>query len=663
MAQTAEYMTIPAAKTSELTPSNGRPALKEFTSWSRSHGDAGSRRYSNLRQVHRGNVSQLHVAWTFRSGDGKGNIQANPVIVNGRMFAPTVGGSIVALDAATGKEIWRTPLGKQPAFRGLVHWAGDAKSGARLYMHCGAFLYALEANTGKLAAGFGNGGKVAANGVVAPVIVGDVLVSGLWNMVKGFDLRTGRELWSFHVLPEPGQFGAEEWQQPRMGGNIWGGIAADVERGIAYVSTGSPHPNFIGVNHPGDNLFANCVIALRAATGERIWHFQEIRHDIWDLDIPAPPVLVTVKRGGRMVDAVAQVTKMGNTLLLDRVSGKPLFPFRLRKAPSSNLPGEVAAAYQPDLELPQPFARQAFTEADVTDRTPEARAFVRKKLENATTGWFQPFEEGRPNAFFGIHGGAEWTGAAFDPASATLFVSSNEVPWIITVSKAKSGGPGQTVYAQLCAACHGNARQGSGAPALPLETMAARGAEKLTAIIRGGQGAMPPFRLPEKQLNAVVAFLLGNEKSPRQEEGAGRYVSNGYPKLLDHEGYPGSKPPWGTLNAIDLNTGRIRWRVPLGEYEELTRAGLPVTGTENFGGATVTAGGLVFCAGTRDHKIRAFDRDTGRELWSHRLPFGGYAPPATYEVDGRQYVVIAATSGGKLGGEEGDAYVAFALPR
>ncbi len=460
-----------------------------------------------------------------------------------------------------------------------------------------------------------------------------------------------------------GPFGVADSRPPRTGGNIWGGIAADVDRGIVYVSTGSPHPNFIGVNHPGDNLFANCVIALRAATGERIWHFQEIRHDIWDLDIPAPPVLVTVDRGGTRVDAVAQVTKLGNTLLLDRVTGKPLFPFRLRRAPASKLPGEQAAEYQPDVELPEPFARQAFTEADITDRTAKARAFVLKKLENATMGWFHPFEEGRPNVFFGVHGGAEWTGAAFDPQSSLLFVSSNEVPWIITVSRAKAVGPGQTAYAQLCSACHGNAREGAGAPALPVETMAARGIEKLNTIIRDGQGAMPPFRMTEKQRSAIVAYLLGKERSAGQNVGTGQYVYNGYPKLLDHEGYPGSKPPWGTLNAIDLSTGRIRWRVPLGEYDELTRVGVPPTGTENFGGAIVTAGGLVFCGGTRDHKIRAFDRDTGKELWSHRLPFGGYAPPATYEAGGRQYVVIPATGGGKLGGELGDAYVAFALPR
>jgi len=659
-----EFITIPAAKTGELTPSNGLPKKEQFISWTRSHGDAGSRRYSHLSRIHRGNVGDLRVAWEYRSGDGKGNIQANPVIANGRLFAPTVGGSVVALDAATGKELWRTRLGRQPAHRGLVYWPGDAAHPARLYLHAESHLYALDAQTGQPVIGFGTNGRVAANGVVAPVIVGDLVVSGLWNVVKGFDVVTGKEAWDFPILPETGKFGSEQWQQPHIGGNIWGGIAADIDRGIVYVSTGSPHPNFIGVTHPGDNLFANCVVALRAANGKRIWHFQEIRHDIWDLDIPAPPVLVTVKRDGRMVDAVAQVTKIGNTLLLDRVTGIPLFPFRMRKAAESNLPGERTAAYQPDLELPQPFARQAFTEADITERTPEARAFVRKKLENATMGWFQPFVEGRPNVFFGIHGGAEWTGAAFDPGAGTLFVSSNEVPWIITVSKAKAtASVGENTFAQFCSACHGKSRQGASGPALSLQMTAHIGATELAKTIRNGKGAMPPFRLPAAQLDAVVQYLLGQENAPTKPDAANPYTSNGYHKLLDDEGYPGSKPPWGTLNAIDLNTGRIRWRVPLGEYDELTRQGMPVTGTENFGGAIVTAGGLVFCGGTRDKKIRAFDKDPGRERWSYRLPFGGYAPPATYEVGGRQYVVIPASGGGKLADEQGDAYVAFALPR
>jgi quinoprotein glucose dehydrogenase len=446
-------------------------------------------------------------------------------------------------------------------------------------------------------------------------------------------------------------------------------MALDQVRGIAYVSTGSPHPNYLGMNYSGENLFANCVIALDAKSGKRMWHFQEIRHDIWDLDIPAPPNLVTVTREGRRYDAVAQVTKLGNVLLLDRVSGKPLFPFRLRRAPASALEGEQTAPYQPYAELPEPFAPQEFRAEDITDISPEAHAFVKDKIAGAKFGWFATFEDNRPLVFYGMHGGAEWPGAAFDPQSGMLYVAANHLPWVVTIARApmlpKRERPytqGHKTYLQSCSGCHGADRQGGMGP--PLFTAPRRlKDEQIVSAVRNGRGSMPSMPLAEEKLQPLIDFLLERDlpAGAVSPSGLSRYRFVGYSKLLDQDQRPGIKPPWGTLNAINLNTGRIAWRVPLGEYEELTRAGVPKTGTENFGGATVTAGGLIFCAGTRDRKIRAFDSASGRELWEHQLPFGGFAPPAVYEVRGRQYVVIASTGGGKLGGELGDAYVAFAL--
>ncbi len=415
-----QHKAIPAAKSSELTAANGHPGHDGFVQWHRSNGDSNSSRFSALDQIHRGNVKTLKVAWIYHSKDGEGNIQCNPIAVDGVLYAPTVGEHVVAIRADTGEELWRFKPEGRPAHRGLVYWKGDGKNAPRILFTAGRYLYALDPETGAPVAGFGERGKAPAGGVVAPAIYKHIVVVPVENEVKGFHVVTGELLWTFHIIPREGEFGHEKWEQPPLGANCWGGMAMDEQRGIAYFSTGSPHPNFIGVNHRGRNLFANSVIALKAETGRRLWHFQEIRHDIWDLDLPAPPSLVSITRDGRKFDAVAQVTKIGNTLLLDRVTGKPLFPFRLRRAPESKLVGEETWPYQPDLELPEPFARQAFTQEDVTDISPAARAFVLKQIANASLGWFTPFEDGKPNVFFGIHGGAEWMGAAFDPTTGWL---------------------------------------------------------------------------------------------------------------------------------------------------------------------------------------------------------------------------------------------------
>lgn len=673
---TSKYLILPAMRTSQLTHALDRSRPSVHRQWQRSHGDASSSRFSALDRINRRNVSHLQVAWVYHSKDGKDNIQCNPIIVDGVMYAPTAGRRVVAINAETGQEIWSFRPGGRPAHRGLLYWGGNRKDSKRLLFTSGASLWALDPKTGQPLKSFGDHGNVPANGVTAPVVFKDVVVVATTNQVKAFNVITGEPLWSFNAIPKAGEPYYETWSTRGGGANIWGGIAMDDDRGIVYVSTGSPHPNFIGVNHRGQNLFANSVIALDARSGKYLWHFQEIRHDIWDLDLPAPPNLVTITREGKRVDAVAQVTKLGNTLLLDRITGKPIFPFRLRKAPASGLGGEQTWPYQPDIELPQPFSRQTFTTAEVTNLSMASRESVLQQIAGANFGWFQPFTLNKPTAFYGIHGGAEWTGAAFDPGSGWLYVSANEIPFIITVSRKKPtplrdpSSPltaGQKVYKRHCAACHGLKKEGTGT-APPLDNIAGRLDDAAVLhVVTNGRNLMPPTpNLTQTDGQELLTFLFDRDLTPSSAPSLNAtpgYVYNGYPKLLDHEGYPGSRPPWGTLNAIDLNTGKLAWQVPLGEYEELTKRGIPKTGTENFGGAIVTAGGLVFCAGTRDGKIRAFDKETGAELWEHTLPFGGYAPPATYESGGRQYIVIAATGGGKLGGAMGDAYVAFSLPK
>jgi quinoprotein glucose dehydrogenase len=448
---------------------------------------------------------------------------------------------------------------------------------------------------------------------------------------------------------------------------------------MAFVALGAPRPDMVGVRRLGDNLFSNCVLALDVLSGKRLWHFQDVRHDIWDLDVCAPPNLVTITREGKRIDVVTCMGKSGHLFVLDRVSGKPVFPVRMRRAPVSKLPGERTAEYQPDPEWPEPISRSEFRPADITDRTPEARAFVESVVARSNYGFFAPFEEGKPTLYIGSRGGAEWSGAAVDVPTGRLYVTSNRWVSKITVmandeqerDPRHPASAGEKVYAEHCASCHGPNRSGLGMvpPLIGLKSRA-KDAEVL-ALLATGRGVMPPnLLLNDAQKKDLLDYLFRRNQPPSRRaaepaDASGRpnYTFNGFAFLVDHEGYPGIKPPWGLLNCYDLSTGKALWRVPLGELAELTQQGVPKTGSQNLGGASVTAGGLVFVAGTEDEKVRAFDADTGAELWSAKLPFAGTAAPAIYEAGGRQFVVITSTGGGRVGGKSGagDAYVAFAL--
>lgn len=594
--------------------------------WPAVGGDRGCMRFSELDQITVENVADLEVAWEWKTGElarpRKAIIECTPIVVDGVMYVSTGHRRVAALNAATGEQVWMFdpmslgdhagPVASGGVNRGVAYWSDGKPNGKTRILHgtSDGRLFSLDASNGKPDPNFGRGGylllrdeieediaKLAYGPTSAPAIAGDLVVLGFSNSegpppgapgdIRAFDVRTGKQEWRFHTIARPGEFGADTWESDswkrRSGANAWGGVSVDEGRGIVFAGTGSAAFDFYGGDRKGDNLFANSVLALDAKTGKRIWHFQTLRHDLWDHDLPIYPNLIPLRRDGQLVDAVAQVTKTGYVYVFDRETGRPLFDIKDIDVPASDVPGEQAARTQPIPVKPPPFAAQSFYEEDITNISEAARAFVAEKFETLRSGppHNPPSLQGTI-CLPGFHGGANWSGASFDPESGLLYLNSNNVP-------------------------------------------------NITRLI-----ATPDQPFP--------------------------YRFAGYTKFTDAQNYPAIKPPWGQLTAIDLNSGSIRWQKTLGHHPALTAKGVPETGTESFGGTIVTAGGVVFIGGTMDARFRAFNKMTGELLWEDQLPAGGYATPCTYEVDGRQYVCIAAGGAGKLKTKPGESFVTFALP-
>jgi quinoprotein glucose dehydrogenase len=688
-------------------------------------GTSDNNHYSALGQINRKNVNQLAVAWAFDTGE-EGGLQTSPIEVGGVLYGLTPSQKVFALDAATGKLVWKFDSGTkgtQPD-RGLAYWS-DGKD-KRVLVGVMNFVYALDAATGRPIASFGKDGRIDLREnldrdpaeqsifMTSPaVIYKDLMIVGgreaetlpaSYGDVRAYDVRSGALRWKFHTIPRPGEFGYETWPKDAWktsgAANNWAGMTVDVTRGIVYVPTGSAAFDFYGADRIGDDLFADCLLALDAETGKRVWHFQGVRHDLWDRDFPAPPLLATVDHGGKKVDAVAQTSKQGFVYLFDRTTGKPLFPIECKAYPQSDVPGEEAAPEQCLPTKPAPFARQLLTENMVTERTPAVHQWALEQFNTfRSAGQFVPFSVGEETVIFpGFDGGAEWGGPALDPETGILYVNANDLPWTGALAEntpaERKEDTGKGIYTSQCAVCHGEKMAGS-RPAIPaLVGLASRRSEaEVAATIKNGKGRMPGFaNLGDEQMRALMAFVLGGQnkiggsktgavvpENPKTEKtvtekkevaSAGpelpamKYHFTGYRRFYDPDGYPAVAPPWGTLNAIDLNTGEYVWKIPLGEYPELAAQGLNNTGTENYGGPLVTAGGLLFIGATNfDRKFRAFDKSTGTLLWETILPFAGNATPITYELDGRQYVVIAAGGGKDLKAKSGGVYVAFAVPR
>jgi quinoprotein glucose dehydrogenase len=670
-----------------------------YREWREYLGGPDRNHYSMLSQFTPENVAQLQVAWEYSLPDS-GQMQMSPIVVDGVLYGVSSSVQAFALDAATGKEIWRfgDPLKVwHSTSRGLAYWEdGDDK---RILYTIGPHLYALDARTGQPIPTFGNMGKVDLhlglplhaqqkfiNSNTPGTIFEDLIImpvrldegpSAAPGDLRAFNVRTGALAWTFHTIPYPYEMGYETWENRDAyknttvgAANNWTGMAVDRERGLLFVPTGSAAPDFYGRDRLGKNLYANCLLALDARTGKRKWHYQFTHHDMWDRDLPAPPNLIQVQRHGKTVDAVAQTTKQGFVYVFDRDFGNPLFPVQEVPVPTDALAGEQPWPTQPEPLLPRPFARQVdmLTEADISPFAQNKEELLAQFRQLDRRRYAPPSQRGAL-LLPGYDGGAEWGGAAADPQDGILYVNSNEMPWILQMESTtdQPQGPalskGEAIYREHCATCHRPDRTGNAQSGYPNLVDLGKRREKASTlqIISGGKGMMPGFtQLTIDEKNAVADWLLGMEKAGNgdfQVKATLPFKHMGYPKFLDNKGLPGIAPPWGTLSAIDLNTGQYRWQVPLGETP-----GLGNTGCENYGGPVVTANGLLFIAATKDGKFRAFDKHTGQLLWQTTLPAAAFATPALYEVGGKQLIVVAC-GGTKLGTPKGNKVVAFGLGR
>jgi quinoprotein glucose dehydrogenase len=693
-----------------------------FTNWQVYGGNKESNHYSSLTQIDTGNVSQLQVAWTYHTGDADSmtQIQVNPIIVDSIMYGVSPKLKLFALNAATGKEIWvYNPVNDSSVAQGAgyfsmnvcrgVTYYTDGNDDKRIFYSASSNLYCIDAVKGKPVKSFGDNGKIDLHndlgkdvaslyvaGTTPGIIYKDMIIIGTRvaeeaaaapGYIRAYDVHTGKLRWIFHTIPLPGESGYDTWDDKdaweHIGGvNTWSGFSLDEKKGILFAPTGSASYDFYGGKRLGDDLFANCVLAIDASTGKRIWHFQTVHHDIWDRDLPTAPVLVTITKDGKKIDAVAQTTKSGFIFLFDRNTGKPIYPVNETPVPAqSELIGEKPSLTQPIPTWPKPFARQILTEKDLNNLVADSSyQDIKKKLAGYKTGnMFNPPSKEGTIIFPGFDGGAEWGGPAYDPSTSILYVNASEMPWVLTMVDVKDKPKtsetnleaGQRLYNTVCMNCHGPQRQGSGNYPTIIGVNKKYNEQQFSQLLFTGRRMMPALKqLSETEIKALASFILENKKDQSQKFIAPvrpedpwhhlPYSATGYNKFLTKEGYPAVQPPWGTLNAINLNTGELVWKDTLGDYPELKAKGIH-SGTENYGGPAVTAGGLVFIAATSDAKMRAFNKRTGQLLWETDLPACGFATPSVYEINGKQYLVIAC-GGGKLHKRSGDAYVAFALP-
>ena len=682
-----------------------KPAYKpDYTKWASYLGGPDRNHYSTLSQINPENIRGLKLAWSYKAPDS-GQMQMNPLVIDTILYGVTAALRVVALHAASGEELWRFGDSLKvwhSTSRGVSYWENGQDK--RIFFTRGPELYALDALTGIPVASFGDKGKidlrsgmpeharnkfvisntpgtVYENLIIMPLRVSED-VGAAPGDIMAFNTITGKVEWVFHTIPYPDESGYDTWGDPALhsksvvgAANNWAGMALDEAGGVLYVPTGSAAPDFYGGMRKGNNLYANCLLALDAKSGKLIWHFQFTHHDLWDRDPPAPPNLISISRNGNRIPAVAQVTKQGYVFVFDRKTGESLFDIREIPVPPSQLEGEETSPTQPLPVKPRPFARQSTNISlnNISPFAPDKDSLAQVLLE-ADNRIYGPPSLQPVFLLPGYDGGAEWGGAAADPEEGILYVNSNEMAWIMEMEKAgepaEGLAPGAAVYNRYCLLCHQKDRAGLAAsgfpPLLNLDERLKK--QEVHAIITRGKGMMTGFPQIEPDEMAALMLFLFNEED-KKEVGPGKnadslyplpYRHKGYNKFLDGNGLPGIDPPWGTLHAIDLNEGDYLWSVPLGETPGLSQPDGSPTGTENYGGAVVTENGLLFIAATKDGYFRVFNRHTGELLWKYKLPAPAFATPAMYEVNGRQYIALAC-GGEKLGTAKGNQILAFAV--
>ena len=697
----------------------------KYSEWKISGGTKDRIQYSTLSQIDTSNVKDLQVAWTYNTKDAEGSsvMEANSIIIDDVLYGVSPKLKLFAVDAATGSQKWIfDPLaeilkagGKKQGVnmcRGVSFYGGDNNDN-RIFYTVGSLLYCINSSNGRPISSFGNNGNIDLHNDLGRdvkdlfvastspgIIYKDLIILGTYvseeaaaapGHIRAYDVHTGKLRWIFHTIPQPGEAGYETWDDKEAykhigGANAWSGLSLDEEKGIVFAPTGSASYDFYGGKRLGDNLYANSILALDAATGKLKWHYQTVHHDVWDKDLPSAPVLTTITKDGKQIEVVVQVTKTGFLFVLDRNTGKPVYPVEERPVPTeTDLIGERLSPTQPYPTFYPAFTRQSITEADLASFIPDSSyKDIKKQLAEYKTGkLFTPPSKKTIIIFPGMQGGAEWGGPAIDPATHVLYINANEIPRLLTMvdAKADSAKSNQTyleaginLYKTKCSFCHGTDRKGNSEFPSLLDVSKKFNDASFKNLVSVGRARMPAFsQMAGEELSALSSYILNIETVQKKKFTFQAKVKDPYffvrysseggkrpARFETKEGYPAISPPWGTITAINLNTGKIEWKNPLGDIPELKAKGIH-SGTENFGGPVVTKGGLLFIAATTDGKFRAYNKRTGKILWETDLPAAGFATPSIYEIDGKQYVVIAC-GGGKLRTKAGDAYVAFSLP-
>jgi quinoprotein glucose dehydrogenase len=728
-------------------------AQQQRTTWREYLGGADSSHYSALKQINTGNVNKLEVAWTYPVSENV-NYTFGPMVIDNIAYFAAKQGSLVAVDAATGKELWVHPFpsasgvpsrfGGIAGMRGGNYWESKDRTDRRLLVTAGGFVHAIDARTGKLVESFADHGKldlkIGLDRATRPLgsrtpgrIFENILILGSATGegylappgdIRAFDVVTGKLLWVFHTIPRPGEPGYDTWPKDAykyMGGvDVWGEITVDEKRGIAYFPVASAKYELYGGDRPGNNLYADCILALDARTGKQLWHYQTVHHDVWDYDPNAAPQLVTVKHDGQTVDALAFASKNGFLFVFDRVTGKPLWPIEERPVPASDVPGEVTSKTQPFPTAPPPFARQGMTVKDMYDgfMKPDEKAWWTERLTKARTGFYTPPAVGVDTINLpSVNGGALFFSTGADPTNGTVYVQSKDMPSIVKLVPAgestsanagdsipsrphnaprRGGFPtqeemGRAVYEQTCQVCHGPELKGDRGP--EIDTVVSRlGQDGTRKVITNGRGGMPAFAsLPALSMNELMAFLtrpelapVGSAPSAAMQALVKSYSEPPYPGDVEgppsryKTGYGNERyvitPPWTTITAYDLNTGKIKWRAPYGDLPQAGPSNKMRGNAYPKSGFVITAGGLLLFAGN-DSKLYALDSATGKLIFSKDLPNGSQGVPAVYEVNGRQYILLSVCGGASPypegaylppGGvqppQTSKSYMAFALP-